>query len=147
MPIIRPADHRDAADIRSLLAACGLPVEDLDTAVVDLLVMHAADVLVGVVGVERFGHYGLLRSLAVTSALRGTGIGEKLLHAAELHAHSSGLIGLVLLTTTAAPFFAHRGYVIIGRTDAPAAVQGSAEFRSICPLSATCMSKTLESAE
>ena len=50
----------------------------------------------------------------------------------------------MLLTTTAASFFAKRGYRPLARDEAPAAVRATAEFRSICPASATCMGKSLE---
>ena len=52
-----------------------------------------------------------------------------------------GIGQLVLLTQTAEQFFARRGYAVIAREAAPAAVQHSAEFRSICPASATCMTQ------
>jgi N-acetylglutamate synthase-like GNAT family acetyltransferase len=54
---------------------------------------------------------------------------------------------LILLTQTAREFFAHQGYRIIGRSDAPQDVQGSEEFRSLCPASATCMTKVLIDSE
>ena len=54
-----------------------------------------------------------------------------------------GVHELVLLTTTAAPFFARRGYQIIDRLDAPAGVQRSEEFRGLCPASAICMQRVL----
>ena len=85
----------------------------------------------------------LLRSLAVRDGERGRGIGEQLVGAIEARAAMLGLQQLVLLTETAAPFFARRGYVAITRDLAPPAVQHSAEFRSICPASATCMIKSL----
>ncbi len=50
---------------------------------------------------------------------------------------------LILLTQTAAAFFARYGYQVIGRSEAPADVQGTEEFRSLCPSSAACMAKRL----
>jgi N-acetylglutamate synthase-like GNAT family acetyltransferase len=49
----------------------------------------------------------------------------------------------VLLTQTARDFFAHLGYRVIDRSEAPEEVQGSEEFRSLCPASATCMVKMI----
>jgi hypothetical protein len=49
----------------------------------------------------------------------------------------------VLLTQTAKRFFEHQGYRVIDRGEAPKDVQGSEEFRVLCPASATCMAKTL----
>lgn len=140
---LRPGTASDQTAIRSLLQDSRLPVADLDTAAVDFTV--AADVtdVVGVAGLEPFGGVGLLRSLAVRDGERGRGIGEQLVGAIEARAAMLGLQQLVLLTETAAPFFARRGYVAITRDLAPPAVQHSAEFRSICPASATCMIKSL----
>jgi protein-tyrosine-phosphatase len=50
---------------------------------------------------------------------------------------------LFLLTQTAQRFFEHQGYRVIDRQSVPRDVQGSAEFRSLCPASAVCMAKDL----
>lgn len=140
---LRPSTAGDQAAIRGLLRDSRLPVADLDTAAIDFTVATDATDLVGVVGLEPFDGVGLLRSLAVRDGERGRGIGEQLIGAIEARAAALGLQQLVLLTETAAPFFAKRGYAAIVRDQAPAAVQYSAEFRSICPASATCMIKSL----
>ena len=146
MNTVQPATAAELPAIRALVEMSRLPVADLDTAAIDWLAVQRAHALVGVVGVERFGRHGLLRSLAVAESSRGAGIGDALVQAAEHHARDRGLDGLVLLTTTAAPFFARRGYATIDRATVPADVQRSAEFRTICPASAVCMIKSLESA-
>ncbi|BDU18124.1 arsenic resistance N-acetyltransferase ArsN2 [Lysobacter auxotrophicus] len=129
---------------RSLLDRAALPVEDLDTADVRFIVAIENDELVGVVGLQQFGSAGLLRSLAVRQDFRGSGVGGRLVDALESLAREGGLDQLVLLTQTAAPFFAARGYRAIERADAPASVHDSAEFRSLCPATASCMSKQLD---
>jgi amino-acid N-acetyltransferase len=144
MPPIRPATADDAGAIRAMLVDGRLPVEDLDAAPVAFFVADQDDAVLGVVGIEPYGDAALLRSLAVAPGRRQHGVGESLVAAAETYARSLGIGQLVLLTTTAAPFFAKRGYVGIARDAAPASVRASAEFLSICPASATCMAKTLE---
>jgi len=134
----------DLAALRVLLDADGLPVADLDASPVDFLVARVDGRLVGAVGIERYGDAGLLRSLVVDRASRGTGLGGRLVSALESQAGRDGITRLVLLTQTAEPFFAARGYAVVERGSVPPAVQASAEFRSLCPASATCMSKTLE---
>lgn len=129
--------------VRALLADAGLPVEDLDDADVHFILATDDSGPVGAIGLEAFGDVGLLRSLVVCSRLRGAGIGGRLVEALEAHALGAGFAQLVLLTQTAEPFFAMRGYRAIDRAQAPAAVQASAEFRSLCPASAACMIKTL----
>lgn len=141
---LRSATTDDQAAIRGLLLASRLPVDDLDTAAIDFIVTADANDIVGVVGLERFGEAGLLRSFVVRYDLRSHGLGAQMVEAVEAHAAGLGLQQLVLLTQTAAPFFAKRGYATIARDQAPHAVQTSAEFRSICPSSATCMIKPLE---
>lgn len=141
---LRPMLDSEQQHVRAMLASAALPVEDLDEADVRFIVAGDGIEAVGAVGVEIFGNFGLLRSLVVRPDARGSGVGGRLVDALEAHARASGLSQLVLLTLTAAPFFAKRGYAVIARETAPAAVQHSAEFRSICPASAICMTKHLE---
>ncbi len=140
----RLATTLDRVAVRHLLLDSRLPVDDLETAAIEFIVATDVSGLSGVVGLERFGDGGLLRSLAVRDDQRGRGIGEHLVKAVEARASSLGLRHLVLLTETAAPFFSKRGYVVFARDKVPSAVQRSAEFHSICPASATCMLKSLE---
>jgi N-acetylglutamate synthase-like GNAT family acetyltransferase len=100
--------------------------------------------LAGAGGLEVRGDAGLLRSLVVAEGLRGTGLGRALVEAVEAVARRRGLQELVLLTETAHEFFARLGYAAILRDEAPAAIRGSAEFRSLCPQSARCMRKKLD---
>lgn len=142
---LRPATSDDHAAIRGLLRDSSLPVEDLDTAAIDFIVACEGGALAGVVGVEAFEGAGLLRSLAVRGDQRGRGLGGRLVEAIEARAAARGLPQLVLLTETAATFFARRGYADIARGQAPVAVQSSTEFRSLCPASAVCMTRRLGS--
>ena len=96
-----------------------------------------------VVGLELFGEVALLRSLAVASSRRGTGVGSGLVAHAERHARDQGVQSLFLLTTTAEKFFLRRGYTRIPRDEAPAAIKGTKEFSGICPSSSAFMVKQL----
>jgi amino-acid N-acetyltransferase len=100
--------------------------------------------LVGTGGFEVHGDSGLLRSVVVADRRRGTGLGRALVASVEAAARQQGLGSLVLLTETARDFFARLGYVDIARETAPEAIRNSAEFTSICPQSAHCMSKRLD---
>jgi amino-acid N-acetyltransferase len=66
-----------------------------------------------------------------------------LVHYIEEYAISQRVRHLYLLTTTADLFFARTGYQVIPRESAPAPIQETAEFQSICPASAVCMVKDL----
>jgi len=97
----------------------------------------------GVVGLELFGTVGLLRSLAVVSSCRRTGLGSKLVAHAEDYARNKGIKSLYLLTNTAEAFFKRRGYKRTGRDDAPLAIRETKEFSEICPVSSAFMVKHL----
>lgn len=98
---------------------------------------------VGMIGLESYGDCGLLRSLYVDDASRGLGLGSKLLAALEAKAAGDALHELWLLTIDADPFFARHDYQVMQRSDAPVAIQDSAEFSSLCPGDAVLMRKRL----
>jgi amino-acid N-acetyltransferase len=110
---------------------------------VQLWLFVAADSLVGVIALERFGSVGLLRSLAVAPEYRTCGFGRRLVERLETDARADGVTQLVLLTGTAEAFFGSRGYTVVDRGAVAEAVKQSAEFRSLCPASAVCMAKML----
>lgn len=142
---IRKATAADRDAILSLLQDASLPTQDLkDTDAVQFWVAADHDRVVGVVGLERYAETGLLRSLVVAREARKRGIGLALVQAIENEAADEGLRQLVLLTQTAQPFFERIGYSVIARDAAPDEVRQSAEFRSVCPASATCMTKSTD---
>lgn len=134
-----------SAEIEALLRAGDLPVGDLDAnEQVHLFASrHDDGALAGVIGVEIHGRSGLLRSLAVASTSRRAGVGRALVDHAEGWASRSGLTALYLLTTTADGFFRRLGYRELPRSAAPQAIRATAEFSSLCPASASLMSKRL----
>ena len=138
---IRAAHASEFAAIRDLLELAGLPTGDLTTSKIEWLVAVSDGQLEGVVGLESFGSAALLRSLAVQPSARGSGIASAMVGELELRSHERGVQQLLLLTQTAERFFRDRGYTVVDRTDAPAEMRASAEFRSLCPSSAVCMAK------
>ena len=142
---VSAAASKDLPAIVALLSAAGLPVADVAAdSHPEFLIIRRDGRLVGVVGLERFGDIGLLRSLAVSAEHRGHGLGLELVRALEEHAAHTGTAALVLLTETARDFFLREGYRVITRAQAPASVRESSEFRSLCPDSAVCMTKQLQ---
>jgi N-acetylglutamate synthase-like GNAT family acetyltransferase len=140
---IEPGNWTDLPAIRGLLIEAGLPVEDLATCPVQFRVARTGGALAGAIGLEPYGDTGLLRSLVVAPAVRGTGVGKALVAALEGEARRSGVSRLVLLTETAAAFFEHIGYSVAERKKVGGMVSQSAQFLTCCPTSATCMTKTL----
>ncbi len=64
---------------------------------------------------------------------------------AEQEARTRSVEVLVLLTETTEAFFKRHGFAIIEREYVPDEIKKSAEFQSLCPASAVCMTKSLPS--
>jgi amino-acid N-acetyltransferase len=137
------ASAQDLIAIRALLVRCGLPTSDLDSARPEFAVIRESNRVVAAGALQRFGASALLRSVVVAPDRRGSGLGQAIVGELERVARASRVGRLILLTETAAEFFARRGYRIIERNTAPEEVLASDEFLSSCPSSATCMAKTL----
>ena len=132
------------AAVKKLLSESGLPIEDITAQHLHHFFGCGSGLeLEGVIGLELFGEVALLRSLAVASPRRGTGVGSGLVAHAERHARDQGVQSLYLLTTTAEKFFLRRGYARIPREDSPAAIKTTTEFSGICPTSSAFMVKYL----
>lgn len=143
-PSIRRGEAPDLAAVLALLQDARLPTEDLTSAPgLQLWVLESEGRLLGVIGLERFGTGALLRSLAVASAHQRQGFGCELVARLEQDARSAGVERLVLLTETAEAFFRHLGYEPIDRGYVPEEIKQSAEFHSLCPVSAVCLTKPL----
>lgn len=138
------AREEDVEEIVKLLKENNLPVKDFAVGKRTFLVALAGEKLIGVVAVELYGEYGLLRYLAVNHEFRGLNIGKKLVLEAETWSLNNGLKKLFLLTTTAAEYFPTMGWKITKRSAVPESIAGSTEFASVCPSSAVCMMKELE---
>lgn len=139
---IRRAAPGDLERSIELLAAAGLPTADL---VLDRLALVAMvdDTITGLIGLERFGPRGLLRSLVIDPTYRRRGLGDRLVAALEHHAARMGIVELWLLTIDADPYFERLGYMRQPRSAAPADIASSDEFSSLCPDDAALMNKSL----
>lgn len=139
---LRPATADDVQAARALLAAEGLPTEDLSGDNLAIVAEVGGDIA-GVIGVERFADRGLLRSLVVAGNYRGLGLGNKLVAALEDHARVLGLRELWLLTIDADRWFAGIAYDTVERDAAPQDIRDTREFSSLCPGDAVLMRKVL----
>lgn len=141
---LRPARSSDYHAVRDLLEEARLPTEGLEEHFADgYVVAEHGGAVIGAEGIEVYGRYGLLRSAVVDAEHRGTGLGEKLTMDRLAWARQNNLKALYLLTTTAAPFFKRIGFETVDRASAPAELQVSKEFASVCPSSAVCMKMDL----
>jgi amino-acid N-acetyltransferase len=127
----------------NLLSVNKLPTTDLPGNLADFYVYLDEDTVKGVVGLEVYGNYGLLRSLAVDPSARSNGLAASLLTWIEETASAKGLEDIYLLTETAVDYFDKHGYEHIARMDVPEEIKLSSQFMGICPETATAMKKTL----
>jgi amino-acid N-acetyltransferase len=87
-------------------------------------------------GLEIYGDYVLLRSVAVRESARGQQLGHRIVN--DLLGQASGK-SVFLLTETAPGFFNRFGFSEISRDQVPDRIRKSSEFSSVCPVSAICM--------
>ena len=132
------------SSVVALLEAGGLPASDLTEAHFEHFFFTGTDgAPSALVGLEIYGEAALLRSLVVSAAARTQGLGSALVLHAEGHAAALGVRSIYLLTTSAQTYFERRGYQRIDRSQAPAAIQSTSEFASLCPASSAFMIKRL----
>ena len=131
--------------VKALLVRCGLPTDDLQPAHLEhFVVCRISGKLVGAVGLEVRGDLGLLRSLAVATEHRGRRLADGLCRRIMKEALRHGIRRLYLLTTTAEALFARLDFARVGRDTVPAVIRATAEYRSLCPNTATVMTTDLK---
>lgn len=130
-------------EIISLLQANKLPSEDLPGSLSDFYIVVDDDKVIGLIGMERYGQSGLLRSMVVHPDYRNRHIAETLVRTLEEQATASGISNMYLLTETADKYFSKNGYQAIAREEVPTEVKASSEFSYVCPVSAIVMKKPL----
>ena len=137
--------HPPALAVTRILGEAGLPCSDLTAAHLERFFgCGSISTPDGIVGLELYESVALLRSLAVSSECRGRGCGTALVAQAELFARSQGAREIYLLTTTTERFFERLGYARVQREAAPAAIQQTQEFSTLCSSSSALMVKRLQ---
>lgn len=129
----------DRTPVHQLLQSHRLPLDGVDDAHVAMLVARDDERVVGCAAIEVLGSDGLLRSVAVSEAMRGRGLGQRLTSEALALARRRQLRALYLLTETAAGFFPKFGFEPVSRDEIPESVKASVEFVKACPASALAM--------
>jgi len=140
---LRPAAAADDPALRVLLESARLPFADVASERQDFIVATSGGQVVGCVALETHGDAALLRSLAVADPVRGAGLGRVLYDRIVARAKAKGLTRLLLLTTTAVPFFGRRGFQPVDRSQVPDVMARGAQFETLCPSTATCMALSL----
>ena len=139
-PSLQPATTSDMDAVRALLRDAALPLDGVDEQFGPGYVLaRDGAALVGAIGIERYGDYGLLRSAVTAPSWRGRGLGQALTRERIAWARAQKMRALYLLTTTAADFFSRFGFERVERARVPDEIRRSREFASACPESATVM--------
>lgn len=138
------ATPADETDLKQFLETNDLLHQDIKPADLKhfLLIRDGPDV-VGLIGLEIKADCALLRSLAVKMNYRNRGLATLLVDRIEKYARTLKISTLYLLTMTAEEFFKKCDFQRTARATAPAGIQGTAEFKDLCPASAAFMVKTI----
>lgn len=139
---VRPAEFRDIPKCVEFLEAAGLPTADVSLERI-ALIAEVDNTVAGLVGLEKFGDTGLLRSLVVDNRYRKSGFGRTLVGELEKYALEQGIDSLWLLTIDADGYFERFGYRQKERSEAPPAIRATDEFAGLCPDDAVLMRKAL----
>ncbi len=118
-------------------------MEDLPASLKHFYIATDNNSVIGAIGLEQYGRFGLLRSMVVARSFRNLGIAAELVGLLQTQAKIIGLDSIYLLTETAFGFFTNKGYHIIARDEVPEEIKQSTEFSNVCPASATVMYKHL----
>jgi amino-acid N-acetyltransferase len=119
--------------VRRLLSAAKLPLDGLEDHKGRLWVWDLDGDVVGAIAFEHYGDKGLLRSLIVDPAQRGTGLGGALLHAGLAEMRRAGIRHAYGLTTTIPDWLARLGWTELPKEQMPPALNQSMEMRGACP--------------
>jgi amino-acid N-acetyltransferase len=139
--IITPAKPADRPAVVALLESQQLPTQDLPSRLENFILAKENGKVIGSAGLEIYGRYALLRSLAVDASYQNSGIGKTLYKTALELAQSKKVQEVFLITATAAPFFKKAGFTQIKRSDAPAPIAATAQFTTICASTGIVMRK------
>ncbi len=135
---IEPATAGDLPAIEALLTEVSLPT-DVALHLDDFLVARNEGTVVGCTGMEVQGESALFRSLAVSPAYRGAGVGRRLYEALVERARVKGVERAYLLTTTIVPLAESWGFQRIDRETVPATIRATTQFQGACCASAIAM--------
>ncbi len=140
---VQRASAADLPEILALLEAAQLPGAGVTEWIDHFVIARHDGALLGAAGTEQYGDNALLRSVVVSPAARGLGLGGALVEHALQLAYDAGVRTVYLLTTTAQDWFPRHQFQVIPRDQVPATVQTLIEFRGACPDTAAVMRRTL----
>lgn len=138
---IRKSKPVDFQFVKDLLIDAKLPIEGVNDQFENYFIteIQGTDKIIGVMGWEQYGSFGLLRSAAIMPEFQNKGLGSKLVKEIHKDAKSKEIKRLYLLTETARNFSIKNGFKVINRSEAPEEIQQSQELLMHQCQSATVM--------
>ena len=140
---IERAHVRDASQVLRLVEENQLTTDGLLDHLATTLVARLDHRIVGTAALEIRSDGALLRSVAVSSDVRGQGLGAVLVESALNVAEELNVRDVYLLTFTAENYFQRFGFQWLDRGDVPPDVRTSVQFTHACPSTASVMRKRL----
>jgi len=140
---IQKAGEKDFETVCKLLLQENLPIADLNPLLENFFIAVEDNKITGVIGMDRYGKDGLLRSAIVQKEYRNTGIAAALVARLFNEAAKQGVSTLYLITDTAAAYFEKKGFNKITKAEVAPAVLESKEFNGLCPASSIIMVQKL----
>lgn len=128
------------ATLCAFLMSHNLPYKDISIEK-NLMVCYVDDNgnVIGSGGLEFYGPYALLRSIAVHQDFRGKAIGKSIVLDLLERAKEKKVSAIYLLTETAHDYFIRLHFHDVDRKNVPHQIRSSTEFTNVCPASADCM--------
>jgi C_GCAxxG_C_C family probable redox protein len=137
---IRPAGPEDLGAIRTLLAVCLLPMQDIAERQIRFVVAESDRGIIGVGGLEVLPEgVALLRSVAVMPGYRKQNVGRRIVNRLVSMAQDEHIDRIYLLTETASDYFGAMGFSAVARDKVPAQVAATPQFSRLCSRNATLM--------
>lgn len=140
---IRAAVDSDLLAINKLLSENGLTTSGVRENISNFLVAEGEEVI-GVIGIEFAGYNAMLRSMAVSQAVRKRGLATALVNRSLKIARAAGVKKIYILTNTAEKFLLRWGFYKIQRSEISAELMESSALNSFCPSSSICMKLDLK---
>ncbi|WP_244137240.1 arsenic resistance N-acetyltransferase ArsN2 [Burkholderia pyrrocinia] len=140
---LRAAAASDRVSIEALLRASDLPVAGVADHLPNFTVAVDARTIIACGGIEHYGNFALIRSIAVAAQARGGGLGKTIVSRLLAECRSRAVEAVALRTTTAERYFARQGFVRIMLSDVPGPLLSSGQFAGVCPASAAIMLKVI----
>ncbi len=137
--------NNEAPLLKALLAKANLMYEDIDLNEHYFFGEFIDDHLVATAGLEVYESHVLIRSVAVDDNSKGKGLGMHIVKEVEAWAKARGIKGIYLLTESAEGFFIKNNYHQISRAVVPDLIAQTTQFAQLCPQTAICMHKSLNS--